>query len=46
MIPDDDELSVLGALFDVVGDDRNVLEVQSGIDLVHHVQRRRLQRRN
>lgn len=42
-VPDDDKLGVLGALLDVVGDDRNVLEVQGGIDLVHHVQGRRLQ---
>lgn len=42
-VPDDDKLRVLGALLDVVGDDWNVLEVQGGIDLVHHVQGRRLQ---
>lgn len=41
-VPDDDELSVLGALLDVVGHNRHVLEVKGRIDLVHHVQRRRL----
>lgn len=37
----DDELGVAGALFDVVADDGHVLEIQSGVDLVHDVQRRR-----
>jgi hypothetical protein len=31
-------LRVLRALFDVVGDDRHVLEVERRVDLVHHVQ--------
>ena len=44
-IPDDDELCVFSALLDVVGHDGNVLEIQGGIDLVHHVQRRRLQKK-
>lgn len=42
LVPDDDELGILGALLDVVCHDGNVLEVQRRIDLVHHVQRRRL----
>ncbi len=41
---DDDELSVLGPLLDVVGHNGHVLEVQGCIYLVHHVQRRRLQK--
>jgi len=36
---DDDELSVLRPIFDVVGDDRNIPEVQGGVDLVHEVKR-------
>jgi hypothetical protein len=43
---DDDELSVLGPLLDVVGHDGHVLEVQGCVNLVHHVQRRRLQTKN
>ena len=35
---DDDELCVLRTIFDVVGDDGDVAEVKSGIDLVHKVQ--------
>ena len=35
---DDDELRVLRTVFDVVGDDGDVAEVKSGIDLVHKVQ--------
>jgi len=41
---DDDELSVLGPLLDVVCHNRHVLEVQGCVYLVHHVQRRRLQK--
>ncbi len=37
----DDKLGIAGSLLDVVCNDRNVLEVQSGVDLVHDVQRRR-----
>ncbi len=40
---DDNELSVLGPLLDVVGHNGHVLEVQGCVYLVHHVQRRRLQ---
>ena len=36
---DDDELSVLGSLFDVVGHNGNVLEVQGSVNLVHDVER-------
>ena len=36
---DYDELSVLGPLLDVVGDYGDILEVQCGVDLVHHVER-------
>ena len=32
-------------LLDVVGDDGHVLEVEGRVDLVHHVERRRLHRR-
>lgn len=39
---DADELAVLGALLDVVRDDRHVLEVEGGVDLVEEVERRRL----
>ena len=39
---DDDELSVLGPLLDIVGHDGDVLEVEGGVDLVHDVERRRL----
>eukprot|EP00428_Durinskia_dybowskii_P065473 CAMPEP_0170384264 /NCGR_PEP_ID=MMETSP0117_2-20130122/15907_1 /TAXON_ID=400756 /ORGANISM="Durinskia baltica, Strain CSIRO CS-38" /LENGTH=213 /DNA_ID=CAMNT_0010640005 /DNA_START=219 /DNA_END=860 /DNA_ORIENTATION=- len=35
---DDDELGILRSLFDVVCDDGDVPEVQSGIDLIHEVQ--------
>lgn len=34
---DDDELSVLRTVLDVVGNDGDVAEVKSGIDLVHEV---------
>lgn len=37
---DDDELRVLCSILDVVCDDGNIPEVESGIDLVHEVQRR------
>ena len=36
------DLRVARALLDVVADDRDVAEVERGVDLVHHVQRRRL----
>lgn len=39
---DDDELSVLRPIFDIVRDDRHVPEIERGVDLVHKVQRRRL----
>ena len=39
---DDDELGILGPLLDVVGDDADVLEVKSCVDLVHDVERRGL----
>jgi hypothetical protein len=39
---DDDELRVLRPVLDVVRDDRNVPEIQRGIDFVHKVQRSRL----
>jgi hypothetical protein len=39
---DDDELSVLRSIFDVVRNDRDVPEIKRGIDLVHEVERRRL----
>ena len=35
----DDELCVPGPLLDIVGHDGDVLEVQSRVNLVHHVQR-------
>ena len=35
---DDDELCILGPVFDVVGDNRYVSEVQSRVDLVHEVE--------
>ena len=36
---DDDELGVPSPLLDVVGDYGDILEVQGGVDLVHHVER-------
>ena len=36
---DDDELSILGPLLDVIGNNGDVLEVQGGINLVHDVER-------
>ncbi len=38
----DDELGVLRTVLDIVGNDRNVSEVERRIDLVHEVQRCRL----
>jgi len=40
---DDNELSVLGPVFNVVSYNRNVSEVKRCIDLVHKVQRRWLE---
>lgn len=39
---DDDELSILCSIFDVVGDNRYVPEIESSIDFVHEVERCRL----
>ena len=36
---DDDELSISGPFLDVVGHNGDVLEIQSSIDLVHHIER-------
>ena len=36
---DDNELCVLCAVFNIVGHDGDVSEIQSGVDLVHEVQR-------
>lgn len=38
---DHDELGILRPLLDVMGDDADVPEVQSGIDLIHHIERGR-----
>lgn len=35
----DDELCVLGSVFDVVRDDGHVPEIQRGVDFVHEIQR-------
>jgi len=40
---DDDKLSILGSLFDVMSDDGNISEVKRGVNFVHEVQRRRLE---
>ena len=40
---DDDELSLLRAVFDVIGDNGDIPEVQGGIDLVHKVEWGRLE---
>lgn len=40
---DDDELRRLCLGLDIIGNNRHVLEVQRGINLVHEVQRRGLQ---
>lgn len=39
---DDDELRVLGPIFDVIGDDGYVPEIERSVDLVHKVKRGRL----
>ena len=36
------QLGCLGLRLDIVGDDRDITEVQSRVDLVHEVQRCRL----
>lgn len=33
-----DELCILGSILDVIGDDRNVAEIQGSIYLVHEIQ--------
>jgi hypothetical protein len=43
---DDDELCVLRPILDVVGDNGDITEVESCIDLVHKVQRCRLNLRS
>ena len=37
---DDYELRVLSAIFDVIGDDRDVAEIKRGVNLVHEIKRR------
>jgi len=39
---DDDELCILRAVLDVVGDDRNIPEIKRCIDFIHKVERSRL----
>lgn len=36
---DNDELRILSSILDVVGNNRYVAEVKSGVDLVHEVER-------
>jgi len=38
-----DKLSIFGSFLNVVGDNRDILEVQGSIDFIHHIQRSRLE---
>ena len=42
---DDDELRILGPIFDIVGHDRDIAEIKCSVDLVHEIQRSGLGRR-
>lgn len=39
---DDDELRILGPIFNVIGDDGHVPEIERSVDLVHKIKRSRL----
>ncbi len=39
---DDDELSIFRPVLDIVGYDRDIAEIEGGVNLIHEVQRCRL----